>query len=175
MKCNQDLCLNLWYDLKKLLWQDELNPRVRCAFGNVSYLEECLVKRFKIRFCSKSHYRGLYCVTINSLPIALSQMLSTEPPIPRWTCIAWLGYREIAPRRQNAPRDVNGCAGAPVLAVHPRNNSTIMASSPFGPSSSSSPKLCQNGGTARWEPSHKIAQMVKRIVGEMGSSPAPQL
>ena len=25
----------LWYDLKKLLWQDELNPRVRCAFGNV--------------------------------------------------------------------------------------------------------------------------------------------
>ena len=32
----QDLCLNFWYDLKKLLWQDELNPRVRCAFGNVS-------------------------------------------------------------------------------------------------------------------------------------------
>ena len=28
-------CLNLWYDLRKLLWQDELNPRVRCAFGNV--------------------------------------------------------------------------------------------------------------------------------------------
>ena len=26
---------DLWYDLKKLLWQDELNPRVRCAFGNV--------------------------------------------------------------------------------------------------------------------------------------------
>ena len=25
----------MWYDLKKLLWQDELNPRVRCAFGNV--------------------------------------------------------------------------------------------------------------------------------------------
>ena len=36
MKFDQDLCLNLWYDLKKLLWQDELNPRVRCAFGNVS-------------------------------------------------------------------------------------------------------------------------------------------
>ena len=35
MKCDQDLCLNLWYDLNKLLWQDELNPRVRCAFGNV--------------------------------------------------------------------------------------------------------------------------------------------
>ena len=29
------VCLNLSYDLKKLLWQDELNPRVRCAFGNV--------------------------------------------------------------------------------------------------------------------------------------------
>ena len=35
MKCDQDLCLDLLYDLKKLLWQDELNPRVRCAFGNV--------------------------------------------------------------------------------------------------------------------------------------------
>ena len=35
MKCDQDLCLIFWYDLKKLLWQDELNPRVRCAFGNV--------------------------------------------------------------------------------------------------------------------------------------------
>ena len=35
MKCDQDLCLNFWYDFKKLLWQDELNPRVRCAFGNV--------------------------------------------------------------------------------------------------------------------------------------------
>ena len=31
MKCDQDL----WYDLKKLLWHYELNPRVRCAFGNV--------------------------------------------------------------------------------------------------------------------------------------------
>ena len=38
MKCDQDLCLNLWYDFKKLLWQDELNPRVRCAFGNVFYI-----------------------------------------------------------------------------------------------------------------------------------------
>ena len=35
MKCDQDLCLNFWYDFKKLLCQDELNPRVRCAFGNV--------------------------------------------------------------------------------------------------------------------------------------------
>ena len=35
MRCDQDLCLNLWYDFKKLVWQDELNPRVRCAFGNV--------------------------------------------------------------------------------------------------------------------------------------------
>ena len=36
MNCDQDLCLNLWYNLKKLLWQDEHNPRVRYAFGNVS-------------------------------------------------------------------------------------------------------------------------------------------
>ena len=35
MKCDQDLCLNFWYDFKMLLWQDELNPQVRCAFGNV--------------------------------------------------------------------------------------------------------------------------------------------
>ena len=35
MKCDQDLSLNLRYDLKNLLWQDELSPRVRCAFGNV--------------------------------------------------------------------------------------------------------------------------------------------
>ena len=35
MKCDQDSCLNLRYDLKNLLWQDELNPRVRCAFGDV--------------------------------------------------------------------------------------------------------------------------------------------
>ena len=35
MKSNQDLFENLWYDLKKLLWWAELNPRVRCAFGNV--------------------------------------------------------------------------------------------------------------------------------------------
>ena len=35
MKYAQDLFLNLRYDLKKLLWQDELIPRVRCAFGNV--------------------------------------------------------------------------------------------------------------------------------------------
>ena len=29
--------LVLWYDFKKLLWQDELKPRVRCAFGNVLF------------------------------------------------------------------------------------------------------------------------------------------
>ena len=32
MKCDQDLCLNLFE-----LWYAELNPRVRCAFGNVSH------------------------------------------------------------------------------------------------------------------------------------------
>ena len=31
MKFDQDLCLNLFK-----LWKAELNPRVRCAFGNVS-------------------------------------------------------------------------------------------------------------------------------------------
>ena len=39
MKCDKDLCLNLCCDMtKKLLWQDELTPRVRCAFGNVLFL-----------------------------------------------------------------------------------------------------------------------------------------
>ena len=33
MKFDQDLCLNLWY---------ELNPRVRCAFGNVYNYHFCL-------------------------------------------------------------------------------------------------------------------------------------
>ena len=32
--------MNLWYDFKKLLWQDELNPRVLCAFGNVYILTQ---------------------------------------------------------------------------------------------------------------------------------------
>ena len=41
---DHDLCLNLWHGLKKLLWQDELNPRVRCAFGNV-YFEASIAKR----------------------------------------------------------------------------------------------------------------------------------
>ena len=36
MKFDQDLCKNLQYDLYKLLWLPELNPQVRCAFGNVS-------------------------------------------------------------------------------------------------------------------------------------------
>ena len=41
MECDQELFLNLCYDLKKLLWQDELNPRVRGAFGNVLSLSLC--------------------------------------------------------------------------------------------------------------------------------------
>jgi len=54
MKCDQDLC----YDLKKLRWQDELNPRVRCAFGNV--------------FKEKSHFQfnripnSLFCLLLLS-------------------------------------------------------------------------------------------------------------
>ena len=40
MKFEQDLCKSTWYDFKKLLWKDELNPRVRCAFGNVWYLDD---------------------------------------------------------------------------------------------------------------------------------------
>ena len=49
---SEDLCLNLLYDLKKLLWQDELNPWVRCAFGNVS-----LVRHF---FTSWQHIMAIF-------------------------------------------------------------------------------------------------------------------
>ena len=37
MKCVQDLCLNSWYDPKSYFGKiiEKLNPRVRCAFGNV--------------------------------------------------------------------------------------------------------------------------------------------
>ena len=40
MKFEKDFCNSSWYDFKKLLWKDELNPRVRCAFGNVWYLDD---------------------------------------------------------------------------------------------------------------------------------------
>ena len=43
-----DLCLNLWYDLKRLLCQDELNPRVRCAFGNVCFFICCFLKSLSV-------------------------------------------------------------------------------------------------------------------------------
>ena len=40
MKFEQGLCKSSLYDFKMLLWKDELNPRVRCAFGNVSHGRE---------------------------------------------------------------------------------------------------------------------------------------
>ena len=55
MKCDQDLCLNLCYDLKKLLWQDELNPRVRCAFGNVLVAAEMGLKKKSKETVSACH------------------------------------------------------------------------------------------------------------------------
>ena len=33
MKCDQDLCLNFWYDLRMLLWQDELTLLAATATG----------------------------------------------------------------------------------------------------------------------------------------------
>ena len=38
MEFEQGLCKSSLYDFKKLLWKDELNPRVRCAFGNVFFV-----------------------------------------------------------------------------------------------------------------------------------------
>ena len=45
MKSDKGLFENLRYDLKKLLWQPELNPRVRCAFGNVFFFRGQLTMR----------------------------------------------------------------------------------------------------------------------------------
>ena len=59
MKCDQDLCLNLWYDLKKLLWYDELNPRVRCAFGNV-FFQKIPLNGKKVVFDSFAKNRFVY-------------------------------------------------------------------------------------------------------------------
>ena len=67
MKCDQDLCLNLWYDLKKLLCQDELNPRVRCfdiicSFSCPAKLAHMAILRIarviKFVFCA-----ARYCVS----------------------------------------------------------------------------------------------------------------
>ena len=57
-KMGCDLCLNLWYDLKRLLWQDELNPRVRCAFGNVSLPPHALIWLFSqiLKDINVKHY-----------------------------------------------------------------------------------------------------------------------
>ena len=76
MKCDQDLCLNLWYDSKKLLWQDELNPRVRCAFGNV--LSFCIELTYLI-----SHVNLWLYETVDSqhvLKVVFSSLLSEALP-----------------------------------------------------------------------------------------------
>jgi hypothetical protein len=69
MKFDQDLCLNLLYDFKKSLWQDELNPRVRCAFGNVSSFR--LLNRPTLLSLS----RGLVLSVLNSECNTLHDML----------------------------------------------------------------------------------------------------
>ena len=57
MKFDQDLCLNLWY---------ELNPRVRCAFGNVFFRAPHLATNQTIKFSDEpsgrlsSSYHGLH-------------------------------------------------------------------------------------------------------------------
>jgi len=41
-KYNQDLFLNVWCDPLGYFAKDELNPRVRCAFGNVLKSDPCI-------------------------------------------------------------------------------------------------------------------------------------
>ena len=55
---DQDLCLNLWNDFKKLLWKDELNPRVRCAFGNVLISGYFLISDKDLERELYSHWSG---------------------------------------------------------------------------------------------------------------------
>ena len=45
------------YDFKKLLWKDEFNPRVRCAFGNVSNYKLTIAAMFNIM--TLQAWRGL--------------------------------------------------------------------------------------------------------------------
>ena len=57
IKFDQDLFLNLWYDLKKLLLQDELNPRVRCAFGNVYFQYHSILNNFCSEYFGFNHLK----------------------------------------------------------------------------------------------------------------------
>ena len=65
-KYDQDLFLNLWCDPLGYFAEDELNPRVRCAFGNVSYIkveQKALTSNYASKFtisqneCFKRMYK----------------------------------------------------------------------------------------------------------------------
>ena len=66
-KFDQDLCLNFWYDFKKLYWQDELNPRVRCAFGNVFILHMSSILYFSSILCFSSILSFLSILYISTI------------------------------------------------------------------------------------------------------------
>ena len=87
MKFDQDLCRKLWY---------ELNPRVRCAFGNVSWLKDSAASNVKwlkkYRISTKfsvtwtNHGQGGAKYFQQSLPIKL---YSQNPPPGQITANLW--------------------------------------------------------------------------------------
>ena len=95
MKCDQDLCLNLWYDLKKLLWQDELNGN-----GNV-----CLSLGPYGDLLSPGHGQHLLPMLGSNLSKGKSNSGSGDPqppeaevrPRPTWQSLpGWTPFRSNA-------------------------------------------------------------------------------
>ena len=87
MKCDQDLCLNCWYDFKKLLWQDELNPRVRCAFGNVFSYCALLFLKFLMAGMSVSATKVITGPIF--LFVGFSGLLGVSPSVCAWLSLSW--------------------------------------------------------------------------------------
>ena len=71
---DQDLCLNFWYDFKKLLWQDELNPGPLCLW-------QCLI--------SKLDWSPLWALSLKETEMKawkrwLECPLWGRCPLPQW-------------------------------------------------------------------------------------------
>ena len=95
MKFDQDLCLNLWYDFKNSLWQDELNPRIRCALGNVWKLSLPLYVR-------KSWFLLFFIVFLFLFKMSLPLFdLRPRPPSDYFSCRPFRWLPDFFNRRQH--------------------------------------------------------------------------
>ena len=79
---DQDLCLNLWNYFKKLLWKDELNPRVRCAFGNVLFLITYVLEGLRARFNQSIPCSFIVCLSIKNTRTSFWKMTLT---LTKWS------------------------------------------------------------------------------------------